>query len=143
MAITAFVRRTTAVHQRQVGRRDRLSRGVHKESGAAVTQGAIGVTIRFTLKDEVKASMDEASLREHLGRLVEEYKKVPGLMEKTFFTDPTTLEQGAFLVFRSRADWDTYIAGPLYKEAVLDICEGDPTVSVHTITATLKDGVVL
>ncbi len=48
----------------------------------------IGLSILFKLKDEVKSQMDENAVKNHLSTLVEEYKKVPGLKEKTFFMNP-------------------------------------------------------
>ena len=105
-------------------------------------KGATGVIIRFVLKDEITASMNEQALQDHLGHLVEKYKKVPGLLEKTFFVDADNLDQGAFLIFESKADWDTYTPTALYKNAVLDICEGEPSIEIYSLTASLKDGVI-
>jgi len=115
----------------------------NKTSSPALAKGAVGVVIVFALKDEVKASMDEEALKNHLAQLIVEYKKVPGLVEKTFFTNPENLDQGAFLVFKSLEDWEAYLKTDLYKTAVLDICKGEPDIEVYTITASLKDGVIL
>lgn len=112
-------------------------------STGEATTGAVVVSVLFSLKDEVKSSMDEEALRKHLNHLVDEYRKVPGLLEKTFFTNPENLDQGAFLVFSSRADWDKYLTTPLYKEAVLDVCKGEPRIEVYAVTASLKDGVLV
>ena len=55
----------------------------------------IVAVILFSLKDEVKATMDEEAVKAHLANLVEEYKRVPGLKEKTFFMNPENIDQGA------------------------------------------------
>lgn len=62
----------------------------------------IGFTILFKLKEEVKSQMDENAVKQHLSALVEEYKKVPGLIEKTFIMNPENLDQGAFLVWEAQ-----------------------------------------
>ncbi len=101
----------------------------------------IAAMILFSLKDEVKSQMDQKAVRDHLAKLVEEYKKVPGLKEKTFFMDPETLDQGAFLVWESQELLDQYLKSDLYKTAVTDICKGKPRWETYTVTATLKEGV--
>lgn len=102
----------------------------------------IGFTILFKLKEEVKSQMDENAVKQHLSALVEEYKKVPGLIEKTFIMNPENLDQGAFLVWEAQDHLEAYLKTELYKTAVLDICEGEPRCETYLITATLKDGVV-
>lgn len=102
----------------------------------------IGLNILFKLKDEVKTQMDENAVRNHLSTLVEEYKKVPGLKEKTFFMNPENLDQGAFLVWETQEHLDAYLKTELYKTAVLDICDGEPRCEIYLITATLKNGVI-
>jgi quinol monooxygenase YgiN len=102
----------------------------------------IGVTILFALKDEIKSQMDENAVRKHLANMVEAYRKVPGLKEKTFFMNPDNYDQGAFLVWESRELLDQYLKSDLYKTGVTDICQGKPRLESYVITATLKDGVV-
>lgn len=102
----------------------------------------IGFNILFKLKNEVKSQMDENAVKQHLNHLVEEYKKVPGLIEKTFVMNPENLDQGAFLVWKTQDHLEAYLKTELYKTAVLDICEGEPRCETYLITATLKDGVV-
>ena len=102
----------------------------------------IGLSILFKLKDEVKSQMDENAVKNHLSTLVEEYKKVPGLKEKTFFMNPDNVDQGALLVWETQEHLDAYLKTELYKTAVLDICDGEPRCETYLITATLKDGVV-
>ena len=102
----------------------------------------IGLNIVFKLKDDVKSQMDENAVKMHLSNLVEEYKKVPGLKEKTFFMNPENLDQGALLIWESQEHLDAYLKTDLYKTAVLDICDGEPRCETYLITATLKEGVV-
>lgn len=99
--------------------------------------------ILFKLKDEVKSSMNQEAVKAHLGNLVKEYAKVPGLKEKTFFMNPENLDQGAVLIWESQEDIDNYLKSELYKTAVADICEGEPRWEVYPITATIKDGVLI
>ena len=99
--------------------------------------------ILFSLKDEVKSSMDQEAVKAHLGNLTKEYAKVPGLKEKTFFMDPENLDQGAFLVWESQEHIDQYLKSDLYKTAVADICKGQPRWETYTVTATIKDGVLI
>jgi len=103
----------------------------------------IGFMILFSLRDEVKNEMDEDAVRKHLGNMVEQYKKVPGLKEKTFFMNPENMDQGALLVWESQEHLDQYLKTDLYKTGVLDICKGQPTTETYVITASLKDGVLL
>ncbi|RPJ56174.1 MAG: hypothetical protein EHM12_10710 [Dehalococcoidia bacterium] len=102
----------------------------------------IGFKILFVLKDDVKKEMDENAVKDHLRNLVAQYRKVPGLKEKTFFMNPKNLDQGAFLVWESQEHLDRYLQSDLYKAAVLDICKAQPQTETYLITATLKDGVV-
>ena len=102
----------------------------------------IGARILFALKDEVKSQMDENASRNHLANMVEAYKKVPGLKEKTFFMNPDNYDRGAFLVWESREFLDQYLKSDLYKTAVTDRCKGEPSWETYVITATPKDGVV-
>lgn len=99
--------------------------------------------ILFSLKDEVKATMDEKAVRAHLAHLVEEYKKVPGLKEKTFFMNPENIDQGAVLVWESQEHLDQYLKSDLYKTAVTDICQGEPRLETYLVTASLEDGVLI
>lgn len=99
--------------------------------------------ILFSLKDEVKATMDQEAVKAHLAHLVEEYKKVPGLKEKTFFMNPENIDQGAVLIWESREHLAEYLKSDLYKAAVTDICEGEPRLETYLVTATLEDGVLL
>jgi quinol monooxygenase YgiN len=98
--------------------------------------------ILFSLKDEVRNGMDEEAVRNHLANMVEEYKKVPGLKEKTFFMNPQNFDQGAFLVWESQEPLDAYLKSDLYKSGVTDICKGEPRWETYTVTATIKDGVL-
>jgi len=102
----------------------------------------IGLMILFSLRDEVKNEMDEDAVKKHLGNMVEQYKKVPGLKEKTFFMNPENMDQGALLVWESQEHLDQYLKTDLYKTAVLDICKGQPTTATYVITASLKDGIL-
>ena len=99
--------------------------------------------IVFALKDEVREAMDQEAVKNHLENLVEEYKQVPGLKEKTFFMNPENLDQGAVLVWESQELLDQYLESDLYKTAVTDICQGEPRFETYPVTATLKDGVLL
>jgi quinol monooxygenase YgiN len=103
----------------------------------------IGAIILFTLKDEVKSHMDQNAVRNHLANMVKQYKKVPGLKEKTFFMNPQNLDQGAFLVWESQQLLDQYLKSDLYKTAVSDICKGKPRWETYVITASLKDGALI
>lgn len=103
----------------------------------------IVAVILFSLKDEVKATMDEEAVKAHLANLVEEYKKVPGLKEKTFFMNPENIDQGAVLVWESQEHLDQYLKSDLYKTAVTDICEGEPRLETYLVTANLEDGVLI
>ena len=99
--------------------------------------------ILFSLKDEVRDSMDQEAVKAHLTNLVEEYGKVPGLKEKTFFMNPENLDQGAVLLWESQELLDDYLKSELYKTAVADICKGQPRWETYPVTATLKDGVLI
>ncbi|NMA92953.1 MAG: hypothetical protein GX973_07550 [Firmicutes bacterium] len=103
----------------------------------------VGVMIVFALKDEVKSAMDQEAVKKHLANLVGEYKKVPGLIEKTFVMNPENSDQGAFLVWESQEDIDRYLKSDLYKQAVADICKGEPRWETYVVTANLKDGVLI
>ncbi len=99
--------------------------------------------ILFSLKDEVKSSMDQEAVKAHLGHLVKEYAKVPGLKEKTFFMNPENLDQGAVLIWETQEAIDNYLKSELYKTAVADICKGVPRWETYPVTATIKDGVLI
>ena len=99
--------------------------------------------ILFSLKDEVKSSMDQEAVKAHLGNLVKEYGKVPGLKEKTFFMNPENLDQGAFLIWEAQEYIDKYLKSDLYRTAVADICKGEPRWESYVVTATIKDGVLI
>ncbi len=99
--------------------------------------------ILFSLKDEVKAAMDQEAVKAHLANLVGAYKKVPGLKEKTFFMNPQNIDQGAVLVWESQEHLDQYLKSDLYKTAVTDICKGEPRLETYLVTASLEDGVLI
>ena len=104
----------------------------------------IGARLVFSLRDEVKEQLvDIENAKRHLGDLVKQYKKVPGLKEKFFIMDPKTLAQGAFLVWETQEHFDEYLKSDLYKTAVLDICKGEPDIETYVLSASLKDGVLL
>lgn len=104
----------------------------------------VGARVLFSLKSEVKEQLaDIENVKQHLGNLVEAYKKVPGLKEKFFIMDSKTLAQGAFLVWETQGHFDKYLKSDLWKTAVLDISEGKPDIETYVLSASLRDGVLL
>jgi quinol monooxygenase YgiN len=104
----------------------------------------IAAIVRFDVKDEVKELLaDSRAAREHLQKVVEGCRKIPGLKEKYFIMDPATYAQGAMLLWEKREDFDKYLKSPEYKATVLDICQGKPRVEVYAYTANLTDGVLI
>jgi quinol monooxygenase YgiN len=104
----------------------------------------IAVIVRFEVKDEVRKQLADISVaREHIQKVVEGCRKIPGLKEKYFIMDPKTYAQGAMLLWEKQEDFDAYLKSPEYKATVLDICKGKPRVEVYVHTANLTDGVLI
>ena len=104
----------------------------------------IATIVRFDVKDEVrKALADIKGAREHISKVVEGCRKIPGLKEKYFIMDPKTQAQGAMLLWEKQEDFDAYLKSDDYKTTVLDICEGEPRIEVYINTANLTDGVLI
>ena len=104
----------------------------------------IAAIVKFELKDEIATQLSDVSVaRNHIQKVVEGCRKIPGLKEKFFFMDPETAAQGAMLIWEKREDFDAYLESPEYKVTVLDICKGEPEVEVYLHTANLIDGVLI
>jgi heme-degrading monooxygenase HmoA len=104
----------------------------------------IAVIVRFEVRDEVKKQLADVNVaRQHLQKVVEGCRKIPGLKEKYFIMDPKTYAQGAMLLWEKESDFNTYLKSPEYKATVLDICQGQPRIEVYTHTANLTDGVLI
>ena len=104
----------------------------------------LAVIVKFELKDEVKKQLADTNVaREHIQKVVEGCRKIPGLKEKFFIMDPVTYAQGAMLLWESHEHFEAYLKSDDYKTTVLDICEGEPTVEVFVHTANLTDGVLI
>jgi heme-degrading monooxygenase HmoA len=104
----------------------------------------IAAIVRFNIREEVKKQLGDTSVaRQHLQKVVEGCRKIPGLKEKYFIMDPKTYAQGAMLLWEKREDFDAYLKSAEYKTTVLDICEGKPRVEVYAYTANLTDGVLI
>lgn len=104
----------------------------------------IAVFVRFDVKEEVKKALADTDVaREHIQKVVEGCRKIPGLKEKLFIMDPDTAAQGAMLLWEKREDFEAYLKSQEYKETVLDICEGEPRIEVYVHTANLTDGVFI
>ncbi len=104
----------------------------------------IAAIVKFQLKDEVREQLADINVaREHIQKVVEGCRKIPGLKEKFFIMDPVTYAQGAMLIWKSREYFEAYLKSDEYKETVLDICEGEPSVEVFAHTANLTDGVLI
>jgi quinol monooxygenase YgiN len=104
----------------------------------------IAVIVRFEVKDEVKKQLADIKVaRQHLQKVVDGCRKIPGLKEKYFIMDPKTYAQGAMLLWEKPADFDAYLKSAEYKATVLDICQGKPRIEVYTHTANLTDGVLI
>lgn len=103
----------------------------------------IAAIVRFEIKDELKKQLADSNVaRQHLKKVVEGCREIPGLKEKYFIMDPKTYAQGAMLLWEKREDFDKYLKSTEYKETVLDICKGKPRVEVYAYTANLTDGVL-
>ena len=82
----------------------------------------IAVIVRFDVKEEVQKVLADISVaREHIQKVVEGCRKIPGLKEKYFIMDPETSAQGAMLLWESQKDFDAYLKSAEYKATVLDI----------------------
>ena len=104
----------------------------------------IAVIVRFNVKEEVsKALADPDVAREHIQKVVEGCRKIPGLKEKHFIMDPKTAAQGAMLIWEKQEQFDAYLKSPEYKATVLDICKGNPSIEIYQYTANLTDGVLI
>jgi quinol monooxygenase YgiN len=104
----------------------------------------IAVIVRFEVKDEVRKMLADISVaREHIQKVVEGCRKIPGLKEKYFIMDPKTSAQGAMLLWEKQEDFDAYLKSTEYKATVLDICKGKPRIEVYVHTANLTDGVLI
>jgi heme-degrading monooxygenase HmoA len=104
----------------------------------------IAAIVKFQVSDEVKKQLADVDVaREHIQKVVEGCRKIPGLKEKFFIMDPETYAQGAMLIWESREQFKDYMKSDEWKETVLDICEGEPSVEVYVYTANLTDGVFI
>ena len=104
----------------------------------------IAAIVKFEVKDEVKKQLSDIEVaKNHIGKVVEGCRKIPGLREKLFIMDPTTLAQGAMLIWETQEHFDAYLKSDEYKNTVLDICQGEPRIEVYIHTANLTDGVLL
>ena len=104
----------------------------------------IAAIVKFELKDEVKEQLADIEVaKNHINKVVEDCRKVPGLKEKFFIMDPKTYAQGAMLIWETQEQFDAYVKSDLFKTTVLDICQGDPRIEVYLHTANLTEGVLL
>ena len=104
----------------------------------------IAVIVKFQIKDEVRKQLADIEVaREHIQKVVEGCRKIPGLKEKYFIMDPATYAQGAMQLWESRENFEAYLKSDEYRETVLDICQGEPSVEVFVHTANLTDGVLI
>ena len=104
----------------------------------------IAAMVKFEVKDEVKKQLADIEVaKDHISKVVEGCRKIPGLREKLFIMDPKTYAQGAFLIWETQEHFDAYLKSDEYKTTVLDICEGEPRIEVYVHTANLTDGVLL
>jgi hypothetical protein len=104
----------------------------------------IAAIVKFDVKDEVRKQLADISVaREHIQKVIEGCRKIPGLKEKYFIMDPVTYAQGAMLLWENHEYFEDYLKSEEYKETVLDICQGEPTVEVFVHTANLTDGVLI
>jgi heme-degrading monooxygenase HmoA len=104
----------------------------------------IAAIVKFELKDEVRKQLADINVaREHIQKVVEGCRKIPGLKEKYFFMDPRTYAQGAMLIWEKQEDFEAYLKSEEYKVTVLDICKGKPRLEVYVHTANLTDGVLI
>lgn len=77
-----------------------------------------------------------------LTQLVEVYRKVPGLKQKYFLSDPKTGEAGGIYAFESQKALDKYLESDVWKNVVLANTKGEPKVETFVIAATLDAGVL-
>ena len=104
----------------------------------------IAAIVKFELKDEVKEQLADIEVaKNHLNKVVEGCRKIPGLKEKFFIMDPKTYAQGAMLIWETQEDFDAYLKSDQFKTTVLDICQGEPSIEIYVHTANLTDGVLL
>jgi len=99
----------------------------------------IGMKVIFATKEE----LPEQEQKNLLTRLVEIYKKVPGLKQKYFLSDPKTGEAGGIYVFESQEALDKYLESDVWKNVVLANAKEEPKVETFVIAATLDAGVLL
>ena len=104
----------------------------------------IAVIVKFQVKDEVKKVLADVEVaREHIQKVVEGCRKIPGLKEKYFIMDTDTYAQGAMLIWDNIEQFEDYLKSAEYQATVLDICEGEPRIEIFTYTANLTDGVLI
>jgi hypothetical protein len=104
----------------------------------------LAAIVKFELKDEVKKQLADIEVaKNHINKVVEGCRKVPGLKEKFFIMDPKTYAQGAMLIWNTQEHFDAYLKSDIFKTTVLDICQGEPSIEVYVHTANLTDGVLL
>ena len=99
----------------------------------------VGMKVTFTMKEQVP----EQEMKKMLAQLVEVYKKVPGLKQKYFVSDPKTGEAGGIYAFESQAALDKYLKSDVWKNVVLDNAKGKPKIEKFVIIAALDAGVLL
>jgi hypothetical protein len=103
----------------------------------------LAVVVYFEVKDEVKRHLSDPMVaREHVSKIVEDCREVPGMKQKLFFMNPETSGQGATLIFDTKENWEAYRDSALFAATVLDICEGEPRIETYLHTASLTDGVI-
>lgn len=104
----------------------------------------IAVIVKFELKDEVREQLADTEVaKKHISSVVEGCRKIPGLKEKYFIMDPKTFAQGAMLIWETQEQFDAYLKSEEFKETVLDICKGEPSIETYIHTANLTDGVLI
>jgi quinol monooxygenase YgiN len=104
----------------------------------------IAVIVKFQVKDEVRKQLSDISVaRNHIQKVVEGCRKIPGLKEKHFIMEPETAAQGAVLIWENKGYFDAYLKSPEYKATVLDICKGKPSIEIYQYTANLTEGVLI
>jgi heme-degrading monooxygenase HmoA len=104
----------------------------------------IAVIVTFDVKEEVKKQLADINVaKQHIQKVVEGCRQIPGLKEKHFIMDPRTYAQGAMLIWEKQKDFDAYLKSSEYKTTVLDICQGKPRIEVYQYTANLTDGLLI
>jgi hypothetical protein len=98
----------------------------------------IGMKVIFTTKEQ----LPEQEQKNLLAQLVEVYRKVPGLKQKYFLSDPRTGEAGGIYAFESQEALDKYLESDVWKNVVLANTKGEPKVETFVIAATLDAGVL-